>query len=143
MSKSPNEADVGDIFLVDYPESGGRKIEPRPAVVVSCAAHNRTAMDVAMMQISKQVRHSSRAGAVLIPEWSEIGLDHESVIKPLFISFPLKYLGDYIGTLGPQTRAHLKRAIAEIFGGKLMPSSSSSSPVPPSGPTPVTPQGSS
>jgi mRNA-degrading endonuclease toxin of MazEF toxin-antitoxin module len=116
MSKNPDDADLGDIFIVDYPQSGGIRSDHRPAVIISCATHNKTALDVVMMQISKEVRHASRSGAVLIPEWQTIGLHHESVIKPLIVSLPRNRLGRFVGTLSQRTKAELRKAIEGIFG---------------------------
>lgn len=112
MIKNPTRVfEFGDVVTIKY--RGGR-----PGVVISATSHNRTALDLIVMQITTKSQHAMRGGAVVLTDWKNFGLDEPSIIKPIVFSYEVEDTV-LIGHLDEATKTQVRESMAKIFGGRL------------------------
>lgn len=123
----------GDVVLLPWTHVGATNAtSKRPAVVVSCRAHNDSDPDLILvvLPLTTQLHHAQRHGAVVLRDWQQAGLLGESVAKPSFVSFAKSDVIRTLGKLTPADRRAVMEAVAKVLGFQQSPQP----PPPPPGP---------
>jgi mRNA interferase MazF len=108
--------EFGDLVLVPFPFTNQVAIKKRPAVIVSSLAYNQARPDIVIMAVTSQLHPIPAHNEVRISQWQAANLPKPSAIKPVFATIECALVIRYIGRLGVNDQAALKREISDILG---------------------------
>jgi mRNA interferase MazF len=103
----------GEVILVPFPYTDFSATKQRPAVVMSCAAHNATHPDVILAPVTS--RMSGTSDEVAITDWHAAGLIKPSSIKPILTSFETQLVMRKPGTLSDSDRLQVRAMFARVL----------------------------
>ena len=105
----------GDIVLVPFPFTDQTTTKKRPAIVISCAAHNSTRPDIILMAVTSQLRATAALGEVWLTEWQAAGLLKPSTAKPVIATIERSLVIKKLGSLATTDETKLRVAVRQIL----------------------------
>jgi mRNA interferase MazF len=106
----------GEIILVPFPFSDQISTKKRPAVVVSCNAHNNLSADIVIMAITSNIEKTVRIGECLIEDWQEAGLLKPSMIKSAISTIEQALVLKKLGKLSQKDFISMNTVLKELLG---------------------------